>query len=411
MTVRRVVITGLGVVSPHGTDPNAMFDALFRGESAARRIEFASGGDIYTAVAAAVPGEPWEALPRSQRMITDRVSQYALLASAAAVGDANIDLDSIDRRRVGVAVGTCMGGIISAEAAYEDLFRKGLTRVSPFTLVKTMYNAPAAHIALQFGLSGPSLTCTTTCSSSAVAIGEAMRQIRHGYADTMIAGGTDALLVWGAVKGWQALQILAPERVDDPAATCRPFSKDRNGTVLGEGAAFLILENLDGAVARGARVYAELAGYGASNDSVHITQPSVAGQAQAMNLALADAHIRPDEIDYINAHGTGTRLNDVTETNAIKVVFGDRARKLAISSTKSMHGHLVGAASALELAISVLAVHRQAVPPTAHLKESDPECDLDYVPIVGRQAKVRVALSSSFAFGGTAGVLVVRQAA
>jgi len=331
MTVRRVVITGLGVVSPHGTDPNAMFDALMRGESAARRIELASGSDVYAAVAATVPGEPWAALTRSRRILTDRVSEYALLAAAAAVGDANLDFDSVDRRRAGVAVGTCMGGIISTEAAYEDLFRKGLTRVSPFTLVKTMYNAPAAHIALQFGLSGPSLTCTTTCSSSAVAIGEAMRQIRHGYADTMIAGGTDALLVWGSVKGWQALQILAPERADDPAATCRPFSKDRNGTVLGEGAAFLMLESLDAAVARGVRVYAELAGYGASNDSAHMTQPSVAGQAQAMNLALADAHMQPDDIDYINAQGTGSQLNDVIETNAIKVVFGDGARMLAVS--------------------------------------------------------------------------------
>jgi 3-oxoacyl-[acyl-carrier-protein] synthase II len=387
-----------------------MFDRLLRGESAIRRVELSSGSDTFSAIAATVPDEPWMALSRGQRVMSDRVSQYAILAANGALSDASLDLQAEDRGRVGVAVGTCMGGIISTEAAYDDLFRKGMTRVSPFTLVRTMYNAPAAHIALQHGLTGPSLTYTTTCSSSAIAIGEAMRSIRHGYADVMLAGGSDALLTYGSVKAWHALQILAPERTDHPAATCRPFSRDRNGTVIGNGAAFVVLEDYDRAVKRRARIYAELAGYGVSNDSFHMTQPSVAGQAHAMQLALTDAQIEPELIGYINAHGTATPLNDVTETRAIKDVFGSYARRLAVSSTKSMHGHLVGAAGALELVITTLTLQRQMLPPTAHLDEPDSECDLDYVPHVGRPGRVRAAMSNSFAFGGTSGALVIRGA-
>ena len=236
-----------------------------------------------------------------------------------------------------------------------------------------------------------------------------MRQIRHDYADVMIAGGSDALLTYGSVKAWQALQILAPARPDNPQATCRPFSRDRNGTVIGEGAAFVVLEEYSRALARGARIYAELAGYAVTNDSSHMTQPSVEGQAHAMRLALADARIEPEMIGYINAHGTATQLNDVVETNAIKEVFSNHAHRLAISSTKSMHGHLVGTAGALELVIITLALARQMVPPTANLDEPDPACDLDYVPHTGRGARVPAAMSNSFAFGGTAGVLVVRE--
>ena len=380
-----------------------------RGMSAVRNVAFASDTDEFSEVAAAVPGEPWLALPRGQRILTDRVTQYALLAAAAAISDATLHLEKEDLDRVGVAVGTCMGGILTTEAAYADLFRKRMTRVSPFTLVKTMYNAPAAHIGIQYGLRGPSLTYTTTCSSSAVSVGEAMRQIRHDYADVMIAGGSDALLTYGSVKAWQALQILAPARPDNPQATCRPFSRDRNGTVIGEGAAFVVLEEYSRALARGARIYAELAGYAVTNDSSHMTQPSVEGQAHAMRLALADARIEPEMIGYINAHGTATQLNDVVETNAIKEVFSNHAHRLAISSTKSMHGHLVGTAGALELVIITLALARQMVPPTANLDEPDPACDLDYVPHTGRGARVAAAMSNSFAFGGTAGVLVVRE--
>jgi 3-oxoacyl-[acyl-carrier-protein] synthase II len=410
MTRRRVAITGLGVASPHGCDTNLMFDALLRGESAVRRISLQSAVGAYDTIGAAVAGEPWNELPRSQRVTSDRLSLYALVAADAAIRDSGIDLASEDRRRVGVAVGTSLGGTISQEAAYAEIFCKGATRLSPFTLVKVMYNGPTAQIALAHRLDGPSLTYTTTCSSSTVSIGEAMRHVRHGYADVMIAGGAEALFAYVAIKAWQALQVLAPERKENAAATCRPFSKDRTGTVLGDGAAFVILESWERAAARGARIYGELAGYGVCNDSTHMTQPSVASQTHAMQLAIDDAGLTPDAIDYVNAHGTGTPLNDVAETAALKEVFGQRARAIPISSTKSMHGHLVGAAGALELVVSVLAVQRQVAPPTAHLDVPDPQCDLDYVPHKGRAARIRAAMSNSFAVGGTAGALVVCEA-
>jgi 3-oxoacyl-[acyl-carrier-protein] synthase II len=406
---RRAAITGLGVVSPHGSDARLMFDALLRGESAVRQIVVESPAGQMETVGAAVSGEPWRDLPRAQLATSDRISLYALAAVNAAVRDAGLDLAREDRARIGVSVGTSLGGAISQEAAYADILSKGASKLSPFTLVKVMYNGPAAQIGLLHDLGGPCLTFTTTCSSSSVSIGEAMRSIRHGYADVMLAGGSEALFAYVSIKAWQALQVLAPERLDKISATCRPFSRDRTGTVLGDGAAFVVLEEYERAAARGAHIYAELAGYGVCNDSSHVTQPSVAGQARAMRLALTDADLIPEAIDYINAHGTGTQLNDLAETDAIKQVFGECAYSIAVSSTKSMHGHLVGAAGALELIVSALAVELQKVPPTAHLDEPDVRCDLDYVPHRGRSSRVRAALSNSFAVGGTAAVLVLRQ--
>jgi len=408
MTGRRVAITGLGVVSPHGSDAGEMFAALMRGESAVRHLALASDAGPFEVVGATVTGEPWADVPRAHRVTSDRISLYALAAAERAIANAGLDLEQMDRARVGIAVGTSLGGAISQESAYADIFVKGANRLSPFTLVKVMYNGPAAQLALRYGLGGPNLTYTTTCSSSTVSIGESMRQIRHGYADVMLAGGAEALFAKVSIKAWLALQVLAPERADNPAATCRPFSLDRNGTVLGDGSAFVVLEAWDHAVARGAPILAEAAGYGVCNDPSHMTQPSAAAQARAMNLALADAALAPDAIDYINAHGTGTLLNDTTETKAIKEVFGAHARALAVSSTKSMHGHLVGAAGALEFVIGTLAIIRQEAPPTAHLDIPDPACDLDYVPKRGRATRIRAAMSNSFAVGGTAAVLVVR---
>ena len=349
MTNRRVAITGLGVVSPHGCDVGQMFDALMRGESAVRRVTLQSKVGSFDSVGAAVQGEPWLVLPRAQLATSDRLTQYALLAVGSAIRDAKLEVDVEDRTRIGLAVGTSLGGAISQEAAYADILAKGASRLSPFTLVKVMYNGPAAHLGMVYEIAGPSLTYTTTCSSSAVSIGEATRQIRHGYADVMLAGGAEALFAFVSIKAWLALQVLAPALEGNVAATCRPFSRDRNGTVLGDGAAFVVLEEYQRAIARGAHIYAELAGYGVCNDSSHMTQPSAAGQARAMRLALDDAQLPPSAIDYINAHGTGTQLNDVTETQAIKTVFGPHSRVLAVSSTKSMHGHLVGSAGALEL--------------------------------------------------------------
>jgi 3-oxoacyl-[acyl-carrier-protein] synthase II len=406
MNRRRVAITGLGLLVPHGDQPAEVFDLLLKGQSAVEALTLTSGGNSIAVAAALVKGAAVAALPRAQRALTDRVTQLALVAAGLGIADAGLNLSEMDRSRVGVSVGTCMGGIISTESAYESLFRRNSNRVAPFTLVKTMYNAPAAHLAIQYGITGPALTYTNTCSSSTVAIGEAMRQIRHGYVDVMIAGGSEALLAWGSIKAWLALQIIAPLRDDDPSSTCRPFSRDRAGTVIGEGAAFLILEELERAKARGARIYAELVGYGVVNDSSHLTQPTVPGQARAIGSALADANIPADAIDYVNAHGTATARNDIVETHAIREVFGSHANKLAVSSTKAIHGHLVGAAGALEMAICTMAIHQQAVPPTAHLHFADTECDLDYVPHVGRSQTVNAALSNSFAFGGVASSLV-----
>lgn len=409
MTRRRVVITGLGVVAPHGRNAGAMFDALTRGESAVSRVVLRSDAGNIETVGAAVQTDSWDSIPSGQRVTSDRVSLYALMAGELAIQDAGLEMGKEDPSRVGVSVGTSLGGAISQEAAYADILGKHKSRLSPFTLVKVMYNGPAAQLGLRYGLRGPSLTYTTTCSSSAVSVGEAMKQVRHGYADVMVAGGAEALFAYVSIKAWQALQVLAPPRDGDISATCRPFSKDRNGTVLGDGAAFVVLEDFDRASRRGARIYAELAGYSVCNDPSHMTQPSTADQIRAMKLALEDAQISPESIDYINAHGTATQLNDVAETRAIKETFGQRAQNIAVSSTKSMHGHLVGAAGALELVVTILAIQRQVVPPTAHLDEPDRECDLDYVPKIGRNARVRAAITNSFAVGGTAGVLLVRQ--
>jgi 3-oxoacyl-(acyl-carrier-protein) synthase len=409
MYARRVVITGIGLVSPMGSGPDAAFNRIMCGDSAVRRISLVIGDRTFSLPAAAVTTPLNFLFGKSQRSLMDAVSQYALAAATSAVADSCISLPEEDLTRFGTSVGTCMGGITSTEDAYHELFGQNANRVAPFTLVRTMYNAPAAHIAIALGLAGPALTYTTTCSSSTIAVGEAMRVIRHGYADVMIAGGTEALLAFGAVRAWQALRILAPEDPVDAARTCRPFCLNRKGTTLGEGAVFIVLEEYERASRRGAPVRAELVGYGVTNDSDHLTQPSVDGQARTMRAALNDANLPGSAIDYLNAHGTGTQLNDVTETRAIKAVFEKDAYRMAVSSTKSMHGHMVGATGAMELAISILALQRQEVPPTANLSVADPECDLDYVPNIGRAHRVRAAMSNSFAFGGTSGALVIRQ--
>lgn len=408
MIGRRVAITGLGVLAPHGSDVNSIFESLFRGQSAVRTVRLSSDVGELEIAGAAILGEPWTGLSAAALATSDRVSLYALGAVDAAIHDAKLDIQGEDPDRIGVAVGTSLGGTISQESAYQDIFRRNKSRLSPFTLIKVMYNAPAAQIALKYGLSGPSLTYSTTCSSSSISIGEAMRMIRHGYADLMIAGGTEAPFAYVSIKAWQALHVLAPTLYENISATCRPFCRSRNGTVLGDGAAFVVLEDFGHALQRGANIYAELAGYGVCNDTRHMTQPSIEGQVKAMELALADANMSPTTVEYINAHGTGTTLNDATETRAIRKTFGAHADKLAISSTKSMHGHLVGASGALELVISTMSIFRQRVPPTAHLEEADPECDLDYVPNIGREMRLHAAMSNSFAVGGTAGVLIVR---
>jgi 3-oxoacyl-[acyl-carrier-protein] synthase II len=409
--MRRVVVTGLGAITPLGNDIDTLFSGLIAGESGIRMISGEGPRGPFTNLGANVHFDPTLYFPPQQRTEHyDRVSQFFLAAASMAVKDAAIEFTDADRNKAGVSLGTGMGSGTTLEETFTQLLLRDPDRVKPLTVLKVMNNASAGHIAIQYGLAGPDLTYSCACSSSSVAIGEAFRQIRHGYADVMIAGGGEAALAFGFFKSWEAMHVLAfPDRAN-PSASCRPFSKNRSGLVLGEGAAVVILEEREAALRRGAHIYAELAGYGSSNDYKHITKPSVEGQAGAMMLALADAGLSAADVDYVNAHGTATALNDVTETRAIKQVFGERAYRVPVSSTKSMHGHLLGGAGALEFLISVLAIHHRAVPPTAHLDVPDPECDLDYVPDRGRVGQdLRCVMSNSFAFGGTNAVLIARQ--
>ncbi len=408
MTARRVAVTGLGVLSPIGNDPKTFFASLMAGKSGIKRLEMDFVDQLDCKIAAYINDfDPLDHFVKNKAATMDRVTQFAVVASQQALKDSGINLDTENLDRFGVYLGTGMGGAASVEEGYVRLYKDQAKRLKPFTVLMAMNNAASAQVALDFGITGPDLTFCTACSSSSVAIGEAVRQIRHGYTDVMLAGGSEALLTFGTIKAWEALRTLADEDEQNPSASCKPFSGNRSGLVLGEGAGMVVLEDMDRAVARGATIYAEVIGYGSSNDSSHITQPSVEGQARAMRKALIEANINADQLDYINAHGTGTKLNDITETNAIKQVCGN---KIPVSSSKSMHGHLMGAAGAVEFVACMMAIQEQALPPTAHLVEPDPDCDLDYVPNIGRKnVKVDIIMSNSFAFGGTSGVLIAKK--
>ncbi|MDQ3959357.1 MAG: beta-ketoacyl-[acyl-carrier-protein] synthase family protein [Pseudomonadota bacterium] len=408
--MRRVAITGLGILSPVGNSPAGVFSNLMAGRSGVNRIAAAFSDRLSVKIAAEVSFAPYEYFSHTKLRTLDRVSQFALVATSQALTDAALALDREDPTRAGVFLGTGMGGAATTEGGYVALYRENADRLQPYTVLMAMNNAAASWVALEHGLEGPSLTFSTACSSSAVAIGEAARQISCGEADIMLAGGTEAPLTYGTMKAWESLRTLAVEDADDASTSCRPFSKDRTGFVLGEGAAILVLEEMDRALRRGAAIYGELIGYSLSTDSSHMTRPSAEGQIRAMRSALEDAAIAPDAIDYINAHGTATVQNDAVETAAIKQVFDSRAYHVPISSTKSMHGHLLGAAGAVEFLIAVLALKYQAVPPTANLRIPDPTCDLDYVPNEGRTVvNIRTVMSNSFAFGGTSAVLIARR--
>jgi 3-oxoacyl-[acyl-carrier-protein] synthase II len=339
------------------------------------------------------------------------VSRFALLAAAEALAQSGGALAGLDRARACVMVGTGMGGAETTESGYRTLYAERSERIKPFSVLMAMTNAAAAWIALEHGITGASLTYSTACSSSGVAIGEAFRRIARGEAELAIAGGAEAPLSYGTVCAWEALRTLAPADPRDASASCKPFARNRNGLVLGEGAAMLVLEARERALARGVPILAEIVGYGLCTDAGHITRPSVEGQARAMRLALEDARMAPEEIGYVNAHGTATEANDAVETAAIRQVFGTHANRLPVSSTKSMHGHLLGAAAALELVAALGALRDSVLPPTMHLLESDPQCDLDYVPGKARAVEgLDAVMSSSFAFGGTNAVLVARRA-
>ena len=409
--MRRVAVTGLGAVAPGGNDPDTLFASLAAGRSAVGRLPPALTERLATRIGAEAELDPAAHFPAARLRQLDRVSQLALVAARQAVASARLELDAETRAGAGVFMGTGMGGAAATDEGYAAFYGARSPRIKPFTVLTAMASAAAGWIGMEHKLGGPCLTYSTACSSSAVAIGEAWLRIRSGAADVLLAGGAEAPLTPGTLKAWEALQTLAREDADDPAASCKPFAADRCGLVLGEGAAMVVLEEWTRAVRRGAPIVGELAGYGLCTDNVHIPRPTVEGQARAITLALTSAGVGPEAVGYVNAHGTATRANDGVETAAIRRALGAAAERVAVSSTKSMHGHLLGAAGALELVVTLLALRTGNIPPTANLRVADAECDLDYVPNVGRRVEhLELAISNSFAFGGTNAVLVCRRA-
>lgn len=408
---RRVVITGLGIVSPTGQSSGQFFSNLMAGKSGIKRLQSDFAEKLSIRIAASVDDfDPAAHFSKIQLTGIERFSQFALVAAEQAVLDANLVLDESEYPRAGVYMGSCLGGAGTLEDGYIEIFTRDNPRIKPLSVLLSMNNAAASHLSIKYHLQGPNITYSTACSSSAIALGEAYRQIKHGYADVMLAGGSEAMLTLGAMKAWEALRTLAQQDPNDPAASCKPFSKNRSGLVLGEGAAVFVLEDAERAVARGATIYAELAGYDCSSDSSHITKPDSAGQARTILNALKDAQLQPQHIGYINAHGTATLAGDIQETCALKQVFGSHAYSIPVSSTKSMHGHLMGATGAVEFMAAVLALQHQSIPPTINLHQPDPECDLDYVPNCGRTGvPLDAVMSNSFAFGGTNAVLIARR--
>jgi nodulation protein E len=407
--VTRVAITGLGAVSALGIGVPAFWDRLIAGTSGVGRITAFDPTGFIAQAAAEVPSfDPSAHFDEAQQAMLDRFAQFALVAAGEAWRAAGLTLTEPERDRAGVAIGSGMGGVITQDEGYQKLYGRGVTRTHPFTIPRIMNNAATSHVSMQYGLRGPALSLATACAAAAHAVGEAAEIIRAGRADVMVAGGADAPISPGVIRSWEAMRVLAPI-ADDPSRTCSPFSRGRLGMVLGEGAGMVVLESWEHATARGAQILAELAGYGATADAGHITQPGVHAPARAIAIALEQARLAPADIDYVSAHGTATRLNDATETAVIKRAFGAHARRLAISSTKAMHGHAMGASAALELVATVLAIRHGVIPPTINYTEPDPECDLDYVPNVARSLRVQAAISNSFAFGGLNAVLAIKN--
>ena len=402
MPPHRVAVTGLGVICALGESVAAFASALREGRPGIGPLQSVDASKLRFQNGAEVRGfDPLKHFDPGHADLLDRFAQFALVAAREAMRDSGFALTSALRENSAIVCGSCLGGQSTQDAGFIELYQKDLNRVHPLTIPRTMANAGASNIAIEFGITGPAYAISTACSSANHAIGQAFRMVRAGEVEMAIAGGSEAPFSFGLLKAWEAMRVVSPD-------TCRPFCKDRRGMILGEGGAMLVLEPFQAAQARGARIYAEICGFGMSSDAHHITQPSAEGGAKAMRAALADAGIALEQVGYINAHGTATAGNDPTETRAIRAVFGAHADRLAVSSTKSMHGHALGAAGALEAVAIVLALHDGFLPPTANFTEADPECDLDYIPNVAREARVEAALSNSFAFGGLNAVLAFR---
>src|SRR6202142_2163959 len=406
MAPRRVVVTGLGIVSPLGLNLADTWKSLSEGRPGIRPLQSKEVSGITAKIqnGAQVQGfNPEQHFESGREAYLDRFAQFSVVAAREAMRDSGLDLTPNLRENGAVICGSAVGGQQAIETGFEDLYVSGRGRVHPLTIPKTMANAGASGISMDLGVMGPTYTVSTACSSANHAIGQAFRIVRDGDAEVAVTGGAEAPFTLGLLKAWEAMRVISPD-------TCRPFSKDRKGMILGEGGAMMILEPLEAAKARGARIYCEICGLGMSSDAHHLTQPLVDGPARAMRGALKDAGLAPQEIGYINAHGTGTPGNDPVESQAIRAVFGAHANKLAVSSTKSMHGHALGAAGALEAVATILALYHGILPPTANFNEPDPECDLDYIPNQPRVLRVEQGLSNSFAFGGLNAVVAFRAA-
>jgi len=401
--MRRVAVTGLGVVSAAGHCPQTFWESVRNGRSAIGPIESVDRGKLRFPNAAEVRGYDAEAhFPGKQVDFIDRFAQFLVVSARQAISAAGLKWTDELRERTAIITGSCVGGQTTEDIGFIDIYRDDKPRVNPLTIPRVMANAGASHLSMESGVTGPCYTISTACSSSNHAIGQAFSMIRTGQADVAITGGSEAPFSLGHLKAWEAMRVVSPD-------TCRPFCKDRRGMILGEGGAAMVLESFEHARARGAHVLAEIVGFGMSADATHITQPSAAGAARAMRAAILDAGIEPSQIGYINAHGTGTLANDVTETIAIRAVFGEHANRLAISSTKSVHGHTLGAAGALEALATIMGLCDGVLPPTANFTGPDPECDLDVIPNQPRELAVEYALSNSFAFGGLNAVLALRR--
>lgn len=406
---RRVVITGMGAVTPIGIGVEQTWQALCEGKSGIARITKFDSSGLKTQIAAELKGfNPEDFLDRKKIRRTDPFIHYALAATYMAIDDSVLSIDSHNSDRIGSVVGTSVGGLTTYGKGLLDLKEYGASKVSPFFITSFIPNMAIAEIAITFGARGPSKCVSAACATGTQAIGEALRLIQYGEADAMIAGGSEAYIIPVGIAGLGRMGAISC-RNDEPEKASRPFDKNRDGFILGEGAGIVILEELSFALRRGARIYAEVMGYGCNIDGYHVTAPDAENQMKCMKLAIADADISTDKIDYINAHGTSTLLNDVAETKAIKMALGPHSKKVAISSIKSMTGHLLAAAGAVEAISTVLTIKDSLIPPTINYETPDPECDLDYVPNVARRTEVSVALSNSFGFGGANATLIFKK--
>ena len=408
---RRVVITGVGLVSALGLGTRETWDGLLAGRSGIGPVTHFDASDFSVRIAGEVKDfDPLRFIPQKDVKKMDAFIQYALAASEFAMEDSGFLIEEDHADRVGVFIASGIGGFGTIEREHSALLKGGPRRISPFFIPATIINLAAGHVSIRFGAKGPNSATATACAASTHAIGDAMKIIQRGDADAMIAGGSEAAITPMGIGGFAAMKALSV-RNDEPERASRPFDKDRDGFVVGEGAGVLVLEELEGARARGAEIHAELVGYGMSSDAFHMTTPSETGDGarRVMENAIADAGISPADVGYVNAHGTSTAYNDRTETLAIRTLFGDHAEQLAVSSTKSMTGHLLGGAGGLEAGISALALKEQIVPPTINYENPDPDCDLDYVPNEARKLSFEYALSNSFGFGGTNGALLLKR--